>query len=139
MMADFVYDKAKKKLLDGTIVPTHTFKLMLLGSAHVPDKSNDEYVSDISGDQITGAGYTSGGEELANVAMTRTGAVVKFDADDVAYAALTPSFRYGVIYDDDATSDPIVCLLDFGSLQAPNGASVDIEFDASGIFTLTDA
>jgi hypothetical protein len=138
-MADFIYDKTKKKLLDGTILPSHTFKLMLLGAAHSADKANDEFLSDVSGDQITGAGYTAGGATLANVSMTRTGAVVKFDANDVAYAALTPSFRYGVIYDDSVANDPLLCFLDFGALKIPNGAAAAIEFNAAGIFTLTDA
>lgn len=137
-MSDFVYDRAKLKILNGTILPSHTFKLMLLSAAHVADKANDEYLSDVSGDQIAGAGYTAGGATLTH-SLTRTGAVVTFDAANVNYAALTPSFRYGVIYDDTATNDPLVCFLDFGATKIPNGASADIEFDANGIFALTDA
>jgi len=135
-MSDFVYDKAKLKLLDGTILPAHTFKLILLTPTHSSSKSTHEFLADVSGDEITGSGYS---RTTLTVTLTRSLTVVKFDATDFSFAALTPQFRYGVIYDDSETNDPLVCFLDFGSTQTPNGAPVDITFNASGIFTLTDA
>lgn len=137
-MADFIYDKAKDKILDGSIIPTHTFKAVLLSAAHTPGKSTHETLSDVSGDEVSGVGYTAGGYTLASVSLTRSGAVVKFDAADIAVAALNPSFRYVVVYDDSHASDALLALLDPGELVVPAGAPVDIEFDPDGIFSLTD-
>lgn len=141
-MADFVYDKAKPRLIgglsDAAIVPnTDTFKFALLKPSHTPGKSTHEFYSDVSADEISGSGYTAGGETLVST-LSRIGATVKFDADDVSYPTLSPEFRYAVVYDNTHASKALVGLLDFLTTQIPNGAPVDIAFNANGIFTFTD-
>lgn len=141
-MADFIYDKAKPRLIgglsDGAVIPnTHTFKMALLKPTHTPSKTTHEFFSDVSADEISGGGYTAGGKTLTTV-LSRIGNTVKFDADDVSYTTLSPEFRYAVIYDDSHASKALVGLIDSGSTQIPNAAPVDIAFNSNGIFTFTD-
>ena len=138
-MASFVYDSAKESIADGTILlESHTFKVMLLDATHTPDQANHVNKSDIVSDEISGSGYTAGGAAIASTAVTRNGATVKFDGDDVTINSLIPDFRYAVVYDDTHTDDALVALLDPGSLQEPGGDSIKLVFDSNGIFTLTD-
>ena len=140
IMASFVYHSAKEKIADGSILlDSHTFKIMLLDATHTSDQANHGVKADIVADEITGSGYTAGGETIVNTAVSRSGATVKFDGDDVQITGLSPDFRYAVVYDDDDASDALVCLLDPGSLQEPGGSTVNLAFNANGIFTLTDA
>jgi hypothetical protein len=139
-MASFVYHSAKEGIADGSILlESHTFKLMLLDATHTPDQANHAVKADIVSDEVSGDGYSSGGGTISNTAVTRSGATVKFDGDDVEFAGLAPDFRYAVVYDDTHASDALVALLDPGSLQEPNGSTTQLIFNASGILTLTDA
>ena len=142
MMADFIYDKAKPRLMggisDGAIIPnTHSFKCALLKPTHTPGKATHEFFSDVSGDEIVGGGYTAGGKAMT-AAFTRSGVTVKFDADDLVYSTLSPEFRYAVVYDDSHASKALVGLLDFLTTQLPNASPVTIAFNAAGVFTMTD-
>lgn len=139
-MASFVYHSAKEHIAKSAIdLDSHTFKMALLSSSHTPDQTNDTVLTDVSTEEVSGTGYTAGGYTLANVTVTRSGATVKFDADDIVVNALDPSFRYAVVYDDTHASDALLCLLDPGALQEPAGDAVKLAFNASGILTLTDA
>lgn len=140
-MPSFVYHSAKKAIMDGSIdfSAPDTFKIALLAATHTPDQVNHEDLLDISADEISGSGYSAGGYTLSGPTLTRTGATVKFDADDYIVAALTPDFRYAVVYDDTHANDILIALLDPGSLQEPGGEAVKLSFHANGIFTLTDA
>lgn len=137
-MPSFVYDAAKKGVLDGSIaLETDTIKLALLTDAHSPSAA-DEFYADVEPDEISGDGYTAGGIEI-DVALSRTGDTVEFDAVDIDIESLAPDFRYAVVYSDTGASKPLLALLDPGALQEPSGGSVTLTFNASGIFTLTDA
>jgi len=137
-MADFVYDKAKPRILSGEIDAAHTFKLVLLAATHTPSKSGHEFYSDISSDEVSGGGYTTGGVALTNVEITRDTVTAKFDAADITLEELEPDFRYVAVYDDSHASDALVCLLDPTRLVSPQGFMSVIQFHANGILTLTD-
>lgn len=84
-----------------------TIKLALLTSSYTPDLDNDEVWADISTHEVAaGDGYTAGGAALANKTLTRSTWKTTFDADDVTWAELTKTFRYGVLYIDDTKTDP---------------------------------
>jgi hypothetical protein len=137
-MASLVYNNAKELILNGGIdLVNDTIKLMLLGSGYTPSVSHS-VKSDVSGYEVSGSGYTEGGTALSNKTVSRSGATVKFDADDVEFTDLSPSFRYAVIYDDTHANDALIALLDPEDLQEPDGANAKIAFDSDGILTLTD-
>jgi len=138
-MASFVYHSGKEKIADGSVLlESHSLKVALLKTTHTPDQANHTVLSDVSGDECSGGGYTAGGFALGNPAVTRSVGTVKFDADDVQMALLSPNFRYAVIYDTQA-SNALICLMDPGSEQTPAGNNVRLVWNASGIFTLVDA
>lgn len=54
----------------------------------------------------SGDGYTTGGTALASQTLTRSSWETTFDAADVTFAALTKTFRYGILYINDTKTDP---------------------------------
>jgi len=84
-----------------------TLKLALLESTYTPDLDDDKVWGDVSAHEVEeGAGYIAGGEELTGKTLTRSGALVTFDANNVTFTALTKTFRYGVVYSEETKDDP---------------------------------
>jgi hypothetical protein len=54
----------------------------------------------------TGDGYTTGGATLASKTLTRSTWKTTFDAADITFAALTKTFRYGVLYVEGTKTNP---------------------------------
>ena len=119
----------------------HTFKIALTNTA--PTASSDADLGDITQISATG-GYTSGGYALDGVTWTESGGVGKLTVTDEVITASGGSvgpFRYGVIYNDSATSpaDALIGYVDYGSsLALADTESLTVDFDAStGLLTVT--
>lgn len=119
-----------------------TIKVALSNTA--PSATNTQ-LSDIT--QIaSGGGYTNGaggGYSLSSVTWTESGGTGTFDAGDLtitATGAAIATHRYYVLYNDTATNDELIGWLDYGSaVDLADTESVDITFNASGIFTLAQS
>jgi hypothetical protein len=141
-----LYNSAKEFIGDGTIdLDTHTFKIALFTSASNANTLTNSVLADLTNQVASGTGYTTGGATLTGVTWAQTGGTATFDADNVSWTASTGSItaRFAVIYDDTAASDELlaVCLLDTApaDVTATDGNQLQINFNASGIFTLSGA
>jgi hypothetical protein len=136
------YYSFKDKLLAGVIdFDGHTFKVALFTSSYTPSVAADAVLADISANEISGTGYTTGGAALSNVTTTPSGATTTVDADDVQWSAASFTAKYAVIYDDTVSGDPLVAYFDLetgvaGGVTVTSG-TLDIRWNASGILTLT--
>lgn len=141
-----LYDTAKVNIGNGTTdLDTHNFKIALFTSASNCNTLTNSTLSQLT-NQVAGAnGYTTGGNLLSSVTWTQTGGTATFDAADPVWTASGGSItaRFAVIYDDTSASDSLlcVCLLDTApaDVTATNGNTLTIQFNASGIFTLSGA
>lgn len=94
-MASTVSDFAQaKQLIREFGIDGQTLKLALVDSTYVFSDA-DTVWADMSGDEITGTGYTAGGETLTGVTVTPAGAI---DADNVVWSTATITFRRGILY-----------------------------------------
>ena len=128
-------------LLRGTIVPaTDTLKLMLVSSAYTPDAEHTQ-IAQVSGHEIAGTNYTAGGQALSGVTTSRSGASAKLDADDLTFAALTATFRYGVLYADvtrgGLTGPLIGCFALDSADVVVSGQNYPMIWDAAGVLPLS--
>jgi len=124
---------------DGTIdLDNDSFKICLLTSSHTPDATETVY-ADLDNEVANGNGYTTAGAALQSVTWNEAAGTVTFDAADIEWTAATFTCRYAVIYDDTQTSpaDPLVLLFDFGADKSVTSGTLTIQFNASGIFTIT--
>jgi hypothetical protein len=121
-----------------------TIKVALLTNAYTPNQDAHDYFDDVVANQVTGTGYTSGGNTLANKTNTYNSAtnVIVLDADDVTWASSTITARYAVIYDATPATDatrPLIGYVDFGSDQSSSNGNFTITWDSTGIVRVTVA
>ena len=114
-----------------------------MSSAYTPDVANHTQWSDVSANEITGTGYTSGGATIQNALLTRTGKTTTLDGDDVVWSALNATFRYGVAYAQGTfgtLTDPLLFYILFDDTPADitvNGVDFRVIWSNNGILTLT--
>jgi len=136
-MADFVYDNLPYYLGNGTVVlSTAALKVGLLSSNHVPDPTDDAW-TDVSGDEVSGTGYTAGGVALSSVTWTTADGVATLDAADPSWTGATFSARYAVLY--DVTTGKLVKLFDLGDVKTVENGPFTLVFDAAGALYLAEA
>lgn len=118
---------------------TDTVKIMLTTSAYTPNQDTHDFRDDVT-NEITGTGYSAGGETLAGKARTYDAGTneVRLDANDVLWTGLDPTtaFRYGVLYKargGAASADELIAYIDFGADQDPGGLDFSIAWNAIGV------
>jgi hypothetical protein len=107
-----------------------TFRAVIHSDA--PVASTDDELADLV--QITGTGYTAGGEDIQNDG-TRSGGTVTMTAVDVVWTAGAANWdegRYVSIHDDTSTGDVLMNSYDYGSpFTLGNGETFTLDFGAS--------
>lgn len=121
-----------------------TIKVALLTSSYTPNQDTHDYWDDVSSNEVSGTGYTSGGQSLSSKTATYDGStnVVILDAADSVWSASTITARYAVIYDDagaTASQKVLVGYVDFGSDQSSTNGNFTVTWDATGIVRITVA
>jgi hypothetical protein len=122
---------------------TDTIKVALLSSSYTPDQDAHDYLNDVSTYEVSGTGYTAGGNTLASKTATYDSAnnVIVLDAADTTWASSTITARYAVIYDATGTSSTsaLIGYVDFGSDQSSTNGNFTITWDSTGIVRITVA
>lgn len=136
-----VIGKAFNKEIDWD---TDTIKVALLSASYAPNQDTQDYWDDVSGSEVTGTGYTTGGLALTGKSTTYDGAnnVTVLDAADAVWSTSTITARYAVIYDDSGATAPqkaLIGYVDFGSDQSSTNGNFTITWDATGIIRITVA
>jgi hypothetical protein len=107
-----------------------TFKAVIHSDA--PVVGTDDELADLT--QVTGTGYTAGGEDIQNNS-TRSGGTVTMTAVDVTWTAGAGGFtagRYVSIHDDTSTGDVLMCSFDYGgNFTLASGETFTLDFGAS--------
>ena len=124
---NFLCTSFKKELMTAThnfTAASNQFKLALYNNSASFTAATTAYTSS---NEISGTNYTAKGQFLTSVTPTTSGTTALTDFADEVFSNVTiSSVRGALIYNEAATSDPSVCVLDFG---ADKGAS-------SGDFTI---
>ncbi len=132
------YGLGLKALLNGTTdIDTDTLKCALMDNTYTPNQDTDETWAGISGDEVSGTGYSAGGATLASVTLTYTGATntLSYDAADPSWSDSTITARYAVFY--SSTSGYLISYIDFGEDKTSTAGLFKIELDSAGIGKIT--
>ena len=78
--------------------------------------------------EITGTGYTAGGNTLTRIDPTASGTTAFTDFADTTWASSTITARGAIIYNDSAAGDPAVVILDFGSDKTSTNGDFTVVF-----------
>jgi len=126
---NFMCTSFKQELLTATHDFTNstgsTFKLALYTNSASLDASTTAYTAT---NEVAGTGYSAGGGTLTNVTPTTSGTTALTDFADLTFSSATITARGALIYNDTATGDPSVVVLDFGADKTSTAGDFTIVF-----------
>lgn len=121
----------KVELLQGvhnfTASTGDTFKIALYTSSATLGASTTAYTAS---DEVSGTGYTAGGNTLTNVTPTSSGTTAFTDFADTTWSTATITARGALIY-NSTDSNKAVCVLDFGSDKSSTAGNFTVVFPAA--------
>ena len=125
--------------LAGSIL-SQTIKVALVTSSYSFDQEAHDYFDDIT-NEVSGTGYTAGGAELTSKTCAEATRVTTFDAGDTSWTSSTITARGAVIYYASGTSSTslLISFVDFGEDKSTDNGTFEIQWNGSGIFTITVA
>ena len=78
--------------------------------------------------EVSGSGYSAKGNTLVNVTPTSTGTTAFTDFSDTTWSSSTITARGAMIFNDTASGDPSVVILDFGSNKSSSSSDFTIVY-----------
>ena len=123
------------------------FYCLLTTSSYTPNFETDAFLDDgtIISNEVSGTNYTQGGNALSSITFAKSSdgsGKLTWDAGDVTWPNSTISnARRAVIYDRISGSAAnsaryLVACIDFGGNFSTTSGTFEIQWNASGIFTL---
>ncbi len=126
---NFMCTSFKKELLDALhnfqLSGGDTFKIALYTNSASFTAATTAYTAT---NEITGTGYTAGGNTLTRVDPTSSGTTAFTDFADTTWASSTITARGAMIYNDTAAGNPAVVILDFGSDKTSTNGDFTVVF-----------
>jgi len=102
-----------------------TFKIALYTNSASFDASTTAYTAT---NEVSGTGYTAGGNTLTRVDPTTSGTTAFTDFADTTWSSSTITARGAMIYNDTAAGNPAVVILDFGSDKTSTNGDFTVVF-----------
>ena len=104
-----------------------TFKIALYTSSASLGAGTTAYTTS---NEVSGTGYTAGGNTLTNVDPTTSSTTAYTDFSDTTWSSASFTARGALIY-NDSDSDKAVAVLDFGADKTASGGDFTITFPAA--------
>ena len=126
---NFLCTSFKKELMTAThnfTAASDQFKIALYDNSASFTAATTAYTSS---NEISGTNYTAKGQFLTSVTPTTSSTTAFTDFADEVFSNVTiSSVRGALIYNEAASGDPSVCVLDFGSDKASSAGDFTIIF-----------
>ncbi len=105
-----------------------TLKIALYTSSASLDASTTAFTTS---NEISGTGYSSGGETLTSTTVSTSGTTAFFDADDPTWTSASFTARGALIY-NSSNSNKAIAVLNFGGDFTVSSGTFRIVFPAAG-------
>lgn len=126
---NFMCTSFKKELLEGVHnfknSGGNTFKLAMYTNSASFTAATTAYTTS---NEISGSGYTAGGGTLTRVDPTTSSTTAFTDFADLTFSSSSLTARGALIYNDSASGDPTVVVLDFGADKTSSSGDFTIVF-----------
>ena len=126
---NFMCTSFKKELLEGVHnfknSGGNTFKLAMYTNSASFNAATTAYTTS---NEVSGTGYSAGGGTLTRVDPTTSSTTAFTDFTDLTFSSSTITARGALIYNDSASGDPTVVVLDFGSDKSSSSGDFTIQF-----------
>ena len=131
-MANVVPFSFAQELLKGTHnFTSNTIKLALYTAGSGAPYSTSSTIYDASvANEVSGAGYTTGGNTLTNPVVANQTNVATLTFDQTQFTSATFGAAYAVIY-NDTQGDKLVVVLDFGGTKSCSNGTFTITFPST--------
>ena len=122
----------KKELLEAKhnflLSGGNTFKIALYTSSATLSAATTAYSTT---NEVSGTNYTAAGNTLTRIDPSSSGPTALTDFADTTWSSSPITARGAVIYNDTASGDPSVLVLNFGSDKASSSGDFTIAFPAA--------
>ena len=116
----------KEELLKGVHdFENDTFKMALYTSSATLDASTTAYTVT---NEVSGTGYTAGGQALDSPTVTLSGTTAFVDFADETWTTATITARGALIYNSTAAGNPAVAVFDFGADKTSAAGDFVVQF-----------
>jgi|TARA_R100000479_G_scaffold124039_1_gene64147 hypothetical protein len=126
---NFMCTSFKKELLEGVHNFKNsggsTFKLAMYTNSASFTAATTAYTTS---NEVSGTGYSAGGGTLTRVDPTTSSTTAFTDFSDLTFSSSSITARGALIYNDSASGDPTVVVLDFGSDKTSSSGDFTITF-----------
>ncbi len=126
---NFMCTSFKKELLEGVHDFLNsggdTFKIALYTNSASFNAATTAYTTS---NEVTGTNYTAGGNTLTRVNPATSGTTAFTDFADTTWSSSTITARGAMIYNDTASGNPAVVILDFGSDKTSTNGDFTVVF-----------
>lgn len=126
---NYMVTSFKKEILEGVhnfATGGNTFKLSLYTNSASFTAATTAYTA--SNEVGNSGSYSAGGGSLTNQGVFTSGTTAYTDFADLSFTSATITARGALIYNDTATGDPAVAVLDFGSDKTSTSGTFTIQF-----------
>jgi len=118
----------KKELLEAKhnfTAASNVFKLALYTSSASLGAATTAYTTTA---EVSGTNYTAKGSILTSVTPTSSGTTGLTDFNDLTFSSVSVTARGAMIFNEAASGDPSVCILDFGADKISTAGDFTITF-----------
>ena len=116
----------KEELLKGVHdFENDTFKMALYTSSATLGASTTAYTVT---NEVSGTGYTAGGQDLDSPTVTLSGTTAFVDFADETWAGASITARGALIYNSTAAGNPAVAVFDFGADKTSTAGDFVVQF-----------
>lgn len=134
---NFLCTSFKKELLEGIhdfrLSGGDDFKLALYDNSASFTAATTAYTA--SNEVGASGSYSAGGGSLTRVDPTTSGTTAFTDFADISFTTATITAYGALIYNDTATGDPTVCVLDFGGAKTSTAGTFTVIFPTADAST----
>jgi hypothetical protein len=139
------YGLTLEKMMNATSLPTSGLEsesavsALLVTDSYTPAYDTHDFYNDIT-NEVSGDGYSSGGETLTSTELTLAGGVLTFDAADVSWESSTITSAMAAVLKFSrggaSSADELILLSDFVNAVSTTNGTLEIQWHSSGIMTV---
>jgi hypothetical protein len=139
--ASGVYGLSLEKMMIDTLgesLEAEDNKVLMVQDAHTPDFTAHDFRADIT-NEVSGTGYTAGGNALTSTEITLASGLLTFDGADVDWPASTITDAMAAVFYTNvgaAGTDQLISLSDFVTSASSVAGLFRVQWHANGIITI---
>ena len=126
---NFMCTSFKKELMEAKhnflLSGGNTFKLAMYDNNASFTAATTAYTTT---NEVSGTGYSAGGGTLTRIDPSSSGTTAFTSFSDLTFSTATVTARGALIYNDTASGDPTVIVLDFGADKTSTAGDFTIQF-----------